>query len=130
MNKLFAALCIFFSINVYAESLQPVDSKLIADAGIPIYKKATFASGDKVSGFRFATKLPAEDVQKWYQQQLADWSVYNQYDTWVIYDGAPVESIAEVMSANHIGIKHNENLPQRASIDKNMTTEILIMIVR
>jgi hypothetical protein len=38
--------------------------------------------------------------------------------------------MGEVMSKNQVSVKHNDNLPQWHSLDKNMTTEIVIMIVK
>jgi len=130
MNKLFAVVFIIFTVNSYAASLQPLDSKLIEAAGIPVYSKAIFGGGDKKGGFRFATKLPPEEVQEWYRQQLPKWGLYNLYGAWVLYDGAPVKGMAGALSVNHIFIEHNDNLPQWFSLDKNMTTEIIIMIVK
>ncbi len=38
--------------------------------------------------------------------------------------------MADVMSVNNINVTHNANLPEWHSLDKNMTTEIVIMIVK
>jgi len=130
MNKLFAVLLIIFSVNSYAESLQPLDSKRIKAAGIPLYSKAILASGSQDIGFRFATGLPPEEVQEWYRKQLPKWALYNKYGGWILYNGAPNKGMAEVMSMNHISVQHNDNLPQWFSLDKNMTTEIVIVIVK
>ncbi|GMR01485.1 MAG: hypothetical protein BMS9Abin19_0875 [Gammaproteobacteria bacterium] len=130
MNKLFAVFLMIFSVNLAAESLQPSDFKLIKAAGIPVYSKAIFASGNQDTGFRFATSSPPEEVQEWYRKQLPKWALYNKYGGWILYDGALDKGMAEVMSINHISIQHNENLPQWFSLDKNMTTEIVIMIVK
>ena len=130
MNKLFAVFFIILSVNSYAQSLQPLDSKLIEAAGIPIYLKATFVYGNKDSGFRFATSLLPEEVQEWYRQKMPKWALYNKYGAWILYDGAPDKGMAEVMSVNYISIVHNENLPEWHSLDKSMTTEIDIFIVK
>jgi len=130
MNKLFVVFLIIFSVNSYAESLQPLDSKLIKAAGIPLYSKAIFVNGDQDIGLRFATSIPPEEAQGWYRKQLPNWALYNKYGGWILYDGAPDKGMAEVMSINHISIQHNNNLPQWFSLDKNMTTEIVIMIVK
>lgn len=130
MNKLFAVFFIILSVNSYAQSLQPLDSKLIEVAGIPLYSKATFVYGNKDIGFRFATSLLPEEVQEWYRQKMPKWALYNKYGAWILYDGAPDKGMAEVMSVNYISIVHNENLPEWHSLDKSMTTEIVIMIVK
>ena len=130
MNKLFAVFFIILSVNSYAQSLQPLDSKLIEAAGIPLYSKATFLYGNKDIGFRFATSLLPEEVQEWYRQKMPKWALYNKYGAWILYDGAPDKGMAEVMSVNYISIVHNENLPEWHSLDKSMTTEIDIFIVK
>ena len=130
MNKLFAVFFIILSVNSYAQSLQPLDSKLIEAAGIPLYSKATYVYGNKDSGFRFATSLLPEEVQEWYRQKMPKWALYNKYGAWILYDGAPDKGMAEVMSSNSIRIVHNENLPEWHSLDKSITTEIVIMIVK
>ncbi len=130
MNKLIAVFFIILSVNSYAQSLQPLDSKVIEAAGIPLYSKATFVYGNKDIGFRFATSLLPEEVQEWYRQKMPKWALYNKYGVWILYDGAPDKGMAEVMSVNYISIVHNENLPEWHSLDKSMTTEIVIMIVK
>ena len=130
MNKLLVVFFIIFSVNSYATSLQPSDLKLIETAGIPIYSKTTFANGSQDIGFRFATSLSPKETQQWYRKQLPKWSVYNKYGGWILYDGAPDMGMAKVMSKNHISIQHNENLPQWFSLDKIMTTDITIMVIK
>lgn len=128
MIKLFTLLFMIFSVHAYAANLQPPDSKLIEAAGIPLYPKAIFVNGSKDVGFRFVTSLPPEDAQEWYGQQLPKWELYTLYGAWIIYNGAPARGMAEVMSMNHISIQYNENLPEWFSLNKNMTTEIVIVI--
>jgi len=129
MNKLFAVFFIILSVNSYAQSLQPLDSKLIEVAGIPLYSKATFVYGNKDIGFRFATSLLPEEVQEWYRQKMPKWALYNdEYGNWILYDGAPDKGFGEVMSSNYISIVYNENLPEWHSLDKSMTTEIVIWL--
>ena len=38
--------------------------------------------------------------------------------------------MAGVMSENQVMVKHNDNLPGWFSLEKDMTTEIVIMIVK
>ncbi len=130
MKKMFILLFLVFSVNTYAASLQPSDSKLIDAAGVPLFSKATFVYGNKDLGFRFASSTPPEEVQKWYSQQLHKWALLNKYGSWILYDGAPGIGMGEVMSKNQVSVKHNDNLPQWHSLDKNMTTEIVIMILK
>jgi len=130
MKKLFIIFILVFSVNTYAASLQTSDSKLIADAGVPLFSKATFVYGNKDLGFRFASSTPPEEVQKWYRQQLSNWALYTKYGGWILHDGAPGKGMAGVMSDNQVMVKHNDDLPEWHSLDKNMITEIVIMIVK
>lgn len=123
-------LILILSVNVYAASLPSSDSKLISDKGVPIYSKATFVYGNKDVGFRFASNVPHEEIQKWYRQQLPKWALYNEYGGWILYDGTPGKGMAEVMSNNQVMIKLNDKLPEWHSLDNKMTTEIVIMIVK
>lgn len=129
MNRIFLILFLVFSVNSFAASLQPADSKLIKAAGVPLFSKATFVYGNKDVGFRFAASASPEEVQKWYRQQLPKWALLNEYGGWILYNGAPGVGMGEVMSKNQVSVKHNDNLPQWHSLDKKMTTEIVIMIV-
>jgi hypothetical protein len=129
MKRIFLILFLVFSVNSFAASLQPADSKLIKAAGVPLFSKATFVYGNKDVGFRFASSTPPEEVQKWYRQQLPKWALLKEYGGWILYNGAPGVGMGEVMSKNQVSVKHNDNLPQWHSLDKKMTTEIVIMIV-
>jgi hypothetical protein len=130
MKRLVFILILLFSINAFAASLQKSDSKLISDRGVPLYSKASFVNGNKDVGFRFASSISPEEAQKWYRQQLPNWSIYKEYGGWILYDGAPGKDMAGVMSDNQVMIKKNDNLPEWFSLEKNMTTEIVIMIVK
>ena len=130
MKKILVILLIVFSVNSFAASLTSSDSKLIQDAGVPIYSKAIFVYGSKDVGFRFASSSPPEEVQKWYRQQLPKWALFSEYGGWILYDGGPGMGMAEVMSENQVSVQRNDDLPQWHSLDKNMTTEIVIMIVK
>jgi hypothetical protein len=129
MKRIFLILFLVFSVNSFAASLQPADSKLVKAAGVPLFSKATFVYGNKDVGFRFASSASPEEVQKWYRQQLPKWALLKEYGGWILYNGAPGAGMGEVMSKNQVSVKHNDNLPQWHSLDKKMTTEIVIMIV-
>lgn len=129
MKKMFILLFVVFSVNSYAASLQPSDFRLIEAVGVSLFSKATFVYGNKDAGFRFASSTLPEEVQKWYRQKLPKWALYNKYGIWMLYDGAPDIGFGEVMSKNRVSVQHNDNLPQWHSLDKNMTTEIVIMII-
>ncbi len=130
MSKVIVLFLLIFSVSSYAESLNPLDAKLIKNAGIPLHSKAIFVYGNKDVGFRFATNVSPKEVQEWYRKQLPKWSLYNKYGSWILYNGEPDKDMPYVMSVNQISISHNANLPGWYSLDKNMTTDITIMIVK
>ena len=130
MKRLFIIMTLILSVNALAAELQTSDEKLISERGVPLYSKASFVNGSKDVGFRFASNASPEDVQNWYLQQLPKWALYKEYGGWILYDGAPGKGMAEVMSENQIMVKKNDNLPNWFSLDKSMTTEIVIMIVK
>ncbi|MBW2634914.1 MAG: hypothetical protein JRE14_12470 [Deltaproteobacteria bacterium] len=130
MKRLAVILILLFTVNAFAASLPTSDSKLISDSGIPLYSNATFVNGTKDVGFRFASSMKPEEVQKWYRQQLSDWALYKESGGWILYNGEPGKGMTEVMSENQVMVKRNDNLPEWFSLEKNMTTEIVIMIVK
>ena len=127
MNKILATILIFISAHTFAQNLQSSDSKLIEGAGIPIYSNSTFTNGGKEVGYRFATNEKPEVVQEWYRQQLSTWALYAEYSGWILYDGEAGLGIGDlVMALNQVSIQQNDNLPEWFSLDKDMTTEIVI----
>ena len=121
-------LCVCWTITVHAADLNQSDASLIASAGIPVYSMAIFAYGNSDVGFRFASSISPEEVRQWYREKLPEWSVLDQYGSWILYDGNPGAGLGEVMSKPQILIKENEYLPGWHSLEKNMTTEITIMV--
>ena len=130
MKRLFVILILICSVSAFAADLSTSDAKLISDKGVPLYTKVSFVNGSKDVGFRFASSTSPEEIQKWYLQQLPKWALYKEYGGWILYDGAPEKGMAEVMSENQIMVKKNDNLPSWFSLEKDMTTEIVIMIVK
>ena len=127
MNKILVTILIFISAHTFAQGLQSSDSKLIEDAGIPIYSNSTFTNGAKEVGYRFATNEKPEVVQEWYLQQISNWELYAEYGGWILYDGEAGLGIGDlVMALNQVSVKQNDNLPEWFSLDKDMTTEIVI----
>ena len=121
------AFLLVASISVYAENLPASDSKLIKEAGIPIYSEATFINGSKDVGYRFATKKSPDDVRTWYTAQLPTWSVYQEYGGWILYDGKPGIDLGTLMSKHQVSVQTNEQLHDWFGLDKAMSTEIVIM---
>ena len=123
---LFACL----TINAHAADLKQSDISLIESVGVPVYSEAIFVYGNSDVGFRFATSVSPDEVRKWYREKLPKWSVLDEYGSWIMYDGKPGAGLGEVMSKNQILIKKNEDLPGWYSLEKSLTTEITIMIVK
>jgi len=111
-----------------AGSLSDQDEKLIKNAGIPLYSKARFVYGNSSVGYRFASSEPVQAVQLWYRAKLSTWPVMDQYGSWIIYNGKPGAGLGEIMSKPQVTVQINDKLPEWHSLDKNMTTEIVIMI--
>ena len=132
MKKLLLAVCLIglAAPVAIAADLPASDAALIDGAGVQLYPGATFATGSKDVGFRFATSEAPEAVRKWYQEKLASWSLFDEYDSWILYDGEEGASMGDLMSLNQVQVQTNENLPEWHQVDKSMTTEIVVMVVQ
>jgi hypothetical protein len=115
-----------------ATSLSGQDEKLIKSANIPLYSKAIFVYGNSSVGYRFASNEPVERVRGWYQAKLSSWPVYeDKYGAWIIYKGEPGAGMGElIMQKTQVSVQKNDKLPEWHSLDKTMTTEIVIMVVQ
>ena len=115
-----------------ATSLSDQDEKLIKNAGIPLYSKARFVYGNSSVGYRFASSQPIETVRTWYINKLPTWPVYeDKYGSWIIYNGEPGADMGElIMQKTQVSVQKNDELPEWHSLDKEMTTEILIMVIQ
>jgi hypothetical protein len=89
MKKLMLVLVLVFCTTARADNLTDIDADTIKAAGIPVYFSAVFATGNKDVGFRFATADAPDKVKQWYREQLANWSFFDSYGAWIIYDGKP-----------------------------------------
>ena len=118
-----------WTITAHAAELKQSDISLMESPGVPVYSETIFAYGNSDVGFRFATSVSPDEVRKWYRAKLPKWSVLDEYGSWIMYDGEPGAGLGEVLSKNQILIKKNDNLPGWHSLEKNMTTEITIMIL-
>lgn len=74
-------------------------------------------------------QLP-DAVRTWYREKLAGWSLFDQYDSWILYDGEPGAGMGDLMALNQVQVQTNENLPEWHGVDKSLTTEIVIMVVK
>lgn len=115
-----------------ATSLADKDEKLIKNAGIPLYSKARFVYGNSSVGYRFASSQPIERVRTWYINKLPSWPVYeDEFGSWIIYKGKPGAGMGElIMQKTQVSVQKNDKLPEWHSLDKKMTTEILIMVIQ
>ena len=104
----------------------------IKKAGIPSYSKARFVYGNPSVGYRYASSEPVENVRKWYRKKLPSWSVYeDEFASWIIYKGKPGVGMSQLMmQKDQVSVQKNAKLPEWHSLDKDMTTEILIFIVQ
>ena len=132
MKHLLFALCLLAlgALVAPAADLPAADAALIEGAGVPLYPGATFATGNKDVGFRFATSESPDVVRKWYQEKLASWSLFDQYNSWILHEGEPVKGLGELMSRSQVQVQTNDMLPEWHQVDKNMTTEIVIMVFK
>ena len=130
MGKFILTLMFFCCTCAIAANLPDTDARTIKDAGIPIHHSAAFAYGNKDVGFRFASNESPEKVRKWYQEQLPGWSLFDQYGTWILYNGGPGAGVSEIMTSNQVAVQENANLPEWHSLQKDMTTEIVIMVFK
>ena len=127
MKKLMTIVLLALSTTIFAQELSNADKAMIKDAGIPIYSNSQFANGNNQVGFRFITNAKPSVVQNYYLEQLVNWELHSEYGGWILYNGEPGASIADlVMKKNQVSIQYNENLPKWFTVDKDMTTEIII----
>jgi hypothetical protein len=125
-----AASLIFTGMHAVAADLPAADSRIIETAGVPLYAGTTFVNGSQDVGYRFATAIAPEEVRAWYKEQLPVWSLYSEYDGWILYEGAPGAGMGELMSKKQVQVQTNEKLSEWFGMDKALSTEIVIMIPR
>jgi hypothetical protein len=129
MKRLFVAMfCLMLGTSVFAEELGSGDIQLIKSSGIQVYPEADFVNGSRDVGYRFATAKSPDEVRAWYKKQMPSWALFDNFDSWILYDGKPGAGMGELMTANQVSIKENKMLHEWFGIDKAMSTEIVIMI--
>lgn len=119
---------ILFLVN--ASELSVNDSKILKQAGIPIYSGLKYMNGitgDMIS-MRFATSDNVKTLREWYRKKLPKWAIYDEYGLWILYDGKPGGGPTNYMTKINIAIMENKNLPQWFSMPENMTTEVTITL--
>ena len=127
-----AGLVLILSAGIaLAAALTAKDAKILQEAGIPVYKNAEFINGglgDELVGARFASSSPVEDVRVFYRDKFPNWALNAEYGAWILYDGKPGGGPAAYMGKQQVSVVKNENLPSWFSLDKSMTTEIIIVV--
>ena len=122
----------FFSVAMAAAAdLSARDAKILKDAGISLYEGAVFTNGglgDEVMGSRFASSAPVEDVRAFYRKMFPGWALNDQYGAWILYDGKPSKSPAAYMGKKQISVRQEKQLPGWFDLDRDMTTEITIVV--
>jgi len=115
-------------VGGHAAELPGGDASLIKNAGIAIVDGVDFVNGNQDVGFRFATSKPLEEVRAWYEKQLSAWSLYSQYGGWILYEGKPGLGLGDLMTVKQVQVQSNPNMSEWYGVDKNKSTEIVIMI--
>lgn len=94
MKKLVLLFFFFLCSTVFAANLPDKDLDIINAARIHLYDEAIFVYGNKDVDYRFASKEVPGNVQQWHREQLPQWSLFNQYGSWILYDGKPDSGMA------------------------------------
>jgi len=137
MKRLFkmvlvSCLVLILSVGIsLAGDLPAKDVKILQEAGIALYKGAEFINGglgDELVGARFASSAPVEDVRAFYRDKFPNWALNAEYGAWILYVGEPGGGPAAYMGKQQISVVTNKNLPEWFGIDKNKTTEIIIVV--
>jgi len=129
MRAVLLALSLLVSTGVaVAADLPSADANVIKSAGIPVYDQAVFVIGNQDVGYRFATSQPPEAVRQWYQKKLSDWSLFDQYGSWILYKGKKGAGMSQIMASRQVAVSTNEKMIDWHKLKKDMTTEIVIMV--
>ena len=132
MKKLFVGLMsmvLLTGIAVAGAGLSSQDEAAIKAAGLSVYPGAVVLPGPGAMGFRFATSDNVNKVRSWYQEKTSGWAVFDDGSMWILYNGKPGLNPIEVMAKSQVLINSSEDLPLVHGLDKNMTTEIVLIPV-
>ena len=129
LRNLLAVLFIFTLVMpatlVAAETMPASVKTALESKSFATYPEAVYCTGTLEVGIRFASNKSPDEVRAWYRQKYPEWSVMEQYGSWVLYNGAPGASMSKVMSGNQIMIQKNDQIPSWQSLPADMTTEIM-----
>ena len=111
MRKLlFALLCLVAVGTVRAADLPAADAGIIKSAGVPVFDKAVFVTGNKDVGYRFATSEKPEVVRTWYRDKLSSWAVFDQFGSWIMYQGKAGAGLSAIMTSKQVSIVTNAKI--------------------
>ncbi len=138
MNKsgLIVALAMSFllvGLASNAEELKAEAATAMEAAGFSPYPGSVFCTGMVELGMRFATSDSPAAVRSWMVENLAEWSLMQDESLglWMLFDGPPeTKGFAKISTFNHVVVQENADLPEWHSLDKKMTTEILVALPR
>lgn len=132
MKTLFVSLMTLVLLTgtvVAGTGLNSQDEAAIKAAGLTVYPGAVVLPGPGAMGFRFATSDNVNKVRSWYQEKTSGWAVFDDGSMWILYKGKPGLNPIEVMAKSQVLINSSEDLPLVHGLDKNMTTEIVLIPV-
>jgi hypothetical protein len=125
-------LVIILSVGIaIAGDISAEDAKVLEKAGIPIYKGAQYVNGKlggEMNGLRLATSAALEEVRAFYRSKFPSWALNDEYGSWILYNGEPGGGPAAYMDKQQVQVMENKKLNEWFGIDKNLTTEIVIVV--
>jgi hypothetical protein len=128
MRSALLALSLLLAVSTAnAKDLPAADAAAIKAAGIPIYEQAVFLDGGREVGYRFATSQPPAAVKQWYRAKLADWVLFDQYGAWVLHKERKGAPLPEIIGKRQVSVATNPDMVGMYKINKDMTTEIVIV---
>lgn len=118
------------TVAAWAQGLSPKDAAVLKGAGIPVYQGAKYINGQLggISGVRFVSSADLEEVRAFYRSALPGWALNSQYGTWILYNGKPGGGPATYMNKQQVMVVKNMKLSSMFGLDKEMTTEIMIVV--
>ena len=131
ISLIIGLVLILSTVIALAADLLAEHAKIMEESGIPLYKGAEFINGglgDELVGARFASSAPVEDVRAFYRDKFPNWALNAEYGAWILYKGKQGSGPAAYMGKQQVSVVENKNLPSWFGVDKNMTTEIIIVV--
>ncbi len=123
-----ALVLVLSGFSVSAAPLPPESAAAMEKAGVPLYPGAVYCTGDPTIGIRFATSDAPEKVRAWYREQLAGWTLFDEFGMWALVDAPSVGGLGDVMANNQLVVSRNAQLPGWHGLAADMTTDITTML--